>query len=316
MKTSLIVGANGQDGKLLTELLLRRGHRIVGISRSQTWSVPPENWEAVDILRPESVSALLQRLQPDECYYLPAFYGSAEDTSLTPGNMLYFEHSYAVHVRGLIVFLHAIAISSSQTRLFYAASSHVFGTPWTQPQDESTPFRPESIYGITKATGIYTCRYYRRELDIFASTGILFNHESYLRPAKYVSSKIVYGVRAFQKDRSQRFELGDLNAVVDWGFAGDFVEAMTRILAHDTAEDFVVATGEAHTVGEFLQITCEIAGVDWRECVSVNPSLLKNKTSNLVGNSEKLRLLTGWQPTVTFREMIEKLWLHARDNQR
>jgi GDPmannose 4,6-dehydratase len=102
---------------------------------------------------------------------------------------------------------------------------------------------------------------------------------------------------------------------VDWGYAGDYVEAMTRILNHAMPEDFVVATGEPHTVGEFLQITCEIAGVDWRECVSVNPSLLKNRTTNLVGNSKKLRQLTGWQPIVTFREMIEKLWIHARDNQ-
>ena len=312
----LIIGANGQDGKLLAELLMRCGHKIVCVSRSQTWSVPFENWGTVDILRPESVSELLQRLQPDECYYLPSIYPSPEDAALISGDIVYFEQSYAIHVRGLIIFLHAIAKSSPRTRLFYAASSHVFGTPLTQPQDESTPLNPESIYGITKTMGIHACRYYRRELGVFAATGILFNHESHLRPAKYVSQKIVCGVRAFQRDRFRRFEIGDLNAVVDWGYAGDFVEAMTRILNHAIPEDFVVATGEPHTVGEFLQTACEIAGEDWRECASANSSLLKRKTTNLVGNSEKLRRLTGWQPTVTFRQMIERLWIHARDNQR
>jgi GDPmannose 4,6-dehydratase len=124
----------------------------------------------------------------------------------------------------------------------------------------------------------------------------------------------VRGVLAFQRDKSKRLVLGDLNAVVDWGYAGDYVEAMTRILGHTTPEDFVVATGESHTVGEFLQTTCELAGVDWRECAATDPSLLKKKPALLIGNSGKLRRLTGWQPETSFRNMIEKMLEHARKN--
>jgi GDPmannose 4,6-dehydratase len=314
VKTCLVIGASGQDGTFLTELLARRGDKVVCVGRKKTWSAPVENWDATDILNRQQVLSLIQKTRPAECYYLPAFHHSAEDASLLSGDPELFEKSHAVHVRGLTYFLHAIAKTSPQTKLFYAASSHVFGSPATQPQDESTPLNPENVYGITKTMGIHCCRHFRNELGVFAAVGILFNHESHLRPAKFLSQKIVRGVLAFQRDKSKRLVLGDLNAVVDWGYAGDYVEAMTRILGHTTPEDFVVATGESHTVGEFLQTTCELAGVDWRECAATDPSLLKKKPALLIGNSGKLRRLTGWQPEASFRNMIEKMLEHARKN--
>ncbi len=312
MKTSLVIGASGQDGTFLSELLARRGDRVIGVSRGKTWSGPGENWEPVDILQPEQVLLLLQNNQPAECYYLPAFHHSAEDAGLRPGDPTLFERSHAVHVRGLLHFLQAIVQTSPQTRLFYAASSHVFGAPAVQPQHESTPMNPENVYGITKTTGIHCCRHFRREFGVFAAAGILYNHESPLRPVKFLSQKIVRGVLAFQKDPTKKLVLGDLNAVVDWGYAGDYAEAMTRILAHPTPEDFVVATGEPRTVLEFLQTACEIAGVAWRECVATNPALLRKKPVVLVGNNAKLRQLTGWQPKVSFRQMIELMMTAAR----
>ena len=312
MKTSLVIGASGQDGTFLTELLARRGDQVIGVDQSKVWSAPTENWDAVDILNQQEVLALVNKTQPAECYYLPAFHHSAEDASLTSGDPSLFERSYAVHVRGLIHFLHAIAQASKHTRLFNAASSHVFGSPSVQPQDESTPLNPENIYGITKTMGLHCCRHFRSELGVFAATGILYNHESALRPAKFLSQKIVRGVLAFQKDKTKQLVLGDLDAVVDWGYAGDYAEAMTRILGHATPEDFVVATGEPHTVREFLKITCEIAGVDWRECAVTDSSLLRKKSAILVGDSSKLRRLTGWRPKTSFRGMIEKMLEHAR----
>jgi GDPmannose 4,6-dehydratase len=312
VKTSLVIGANGQDGTFLAELLVRRGDKVVGVDQDKIWSTPAENWDAVDILNQHEVFALVQKTQPAECYYLPAFHHSAEDASLSSGDPSLFERSYAVHVRGLIHFLHAIAQTSKHTRLFYAASSHVFGSPPIQPQDESTPLNPENVYGITKTMAIHCCRHFRLELGVFAAAGILYNHESHLRPPKFLSQKIVRGVLAFQRDKSKRLVLGDLNAVVDWGFAGDYAEAMTRILGHATPEDFVVATGEPHTVMEFLQTACEITGVDWHECVITDFSLLKKKPVTLVGDSSKLRHLTGWQPKVSFRSMIEEMLAHAR----
>ena len=312
MKTSLVIGAGGQDGTFLIELLTRRGDKVVGVDQNKIWSTSADNFEAVDILQPEQVLSLLQQTRPAECYYLPAFHHSAEDASLLSGDPQLFDRSYAIHVRGLIHFLHAIAQTSRHTRLFYAASSHVFGSPPIQPQDESTPLNPENVYGITKTMGIHCCRHFRLELGVFAAAGILYNHESHLRPAKFLSQKIVRGVLAFQKDPSKRLVLGDLNAVVDWGYAGDYAEAMTRILGHAAPEDFVVATGEPHTVGEFLQIACEITGVDWRECAVTDASLLKKKPVRLVGDSGKLRRLTGWQPRVSFHEMIEIMLKAAR----
>jgi GDPmannose 4,6-dehydratase len=312
VKTCLVIGASGQDGTFLVDLLARRGDKVIGVDQNKIWSAPAENWDAVDILKKEQVLSLVKRTQPAECYYLPAFHHSADDASLSSGDPQLFERSYAIHVRGLIHFLHAIAQSSKHTRLFYAASSHVFGSPSIQPQDESTPLNPENVYGITKTMGIHCCRHFRLDLGVFAAAGILYNHESRLRPVRFLSQKIVRGVLAFQKDQSKRLVLGDLNAVVDWGYAGDYAEAMTRILGHTAPEDFVVATGEPHTVGEFLQIACEIAGVEWRECAVTDASLLKKKTVRLVGDSGKLRRLTGWQPQVSFHEMIEIMLKAAR----
>jgi GDPmannose 4,6-dehydratase len=312
VKTCLVIGAGGQDGTFLAELLARRGDQVVCVSRSKVWSTPAENWDAVDILNQQQVLSLIQKTRPAECYYLPAFHHSAEDAGLSSEVSELFERSYDVHVRGLIYFLRAIAKTSPQTKLFYAASSHVFGSPTVQPQNESTPLNPENIYGITKTMGIHCCRHFRNELGVFAAVGILFNHESHLRPAKFLSQKIVRGVLAFQRDKSKRLVLGDLSATVDWGYAADYAEAMTRILSHAWPEDFVVATGEPHTVGEFLQIACEIAGVDWRECVVTDSSLLKKKSALLIGDSGKLRRLTGWQPRVSFREMIGLMMKAAR----
>ena len=275
MNTSLIIGACGQDGTFLTELLAQRGDRVIGVSRRKISSTSSENWDAVDILQPDQVLSLMQKTQPAECYYLPAFHHSAEDASLLSGVPALFERSYAIHVRGLIHFLHAIAQTSRHTRLFYAASSHVFGSPAGELLDESTPLNPENVYGITKTMGIHCCRHFRRELGVFAATGILFNHESHLRPVKFLSQKIVRGVLAFQADKTRKLVLGDLSATADWGYAGDYVEAMTRILGHSVPEDFVVATGEPHTVGELLRITCEIVGVDWRECAVTDDGILK-----------------------------------------
>lgn len=314
MRTSLVIGAGGQDGTFLAELLAQRGDKVIGVSRRRVWSASAENWDAVDILQPDQVLSLVQKTQPAECYYLPAFHHSAEDASLLSGDPSLFEHSYAIHVRGLIHFLHAIAQTSKQTRLFYAASSHVFGSPAVEPLDESTPLNPENVYGITKTMGIHCCRHFRRELGVFAATGILFNHESHLRPVKFLSQKIVRGVLAFQSDKTKKLALGDLNATVDWGYAGDYVEAMVRILGHAVPEDFVVATGEPHTVGQFLQTACEIAGVDWRECAVTTASLLKKKPVRLIGDSSRLRRLTGWQPKTSFRSLIEKMIAHARKN--
>jgi GDPmannose 4,6-dehydratase len=302
VKSAVIVGAGGQDGSYLTELLTQRGCTVTGLTRGS----------GPDILQRDAVFALMERVQPDEVYYLAAFHHSAEDKELESNDSLLFERSHAVHVQGLLHFLDAIAHVSPKTRLFYAASSHIFGAPASQPQNEATPLEPTGVYGITKTMGIHCCRYFRRERGVFAAVGILYNHESPRRAPKFLSQKIARGVLAFQKDNSRRVTLGDLSATVDWGYAPDYVEAMTRILAQPAADEFVVATGQPHTVEDFLRIACEYVGVNWRDCVQTRPGLLTKKPVLLVGDATKLRSATGWKPSVNFEQMIHLLVDDAR----
>lgn len=302
MKTAVIAGAGGQDGFYLTQLLQRRNYSITGLTRGGD----------TDILNRADVFALMERVKPDECYYLAAFHHSSEDKELQSNDSLLFERSYAVHVQGLLHFLDAIAHVSPKTKLFYAASSHVFGAPATQPQTEATPLEPAGVYGITKTMGLHCCRYFRRERGVFAAVGILYNHESPRRAPKFLSQKIVRGVLAYQKDHSRRIVLGDLTATVDWGYAADYAEAMTRILELPTADEFIVATGQPHTVEDFLRAACECAGVNWRDCVETQPSILTKKSVLLVGDSNKLRSATGWKPSISFAEMIRLLVADAR----
>ena len=302
MKTAVIVGAGGQDGFYLTELLQKRNYAVTGLTRDG----------GTDVLKRDDVFALMERVKPDECYYLAAFHHSSEDTELRSDDSLLFERSYAVHVQGLLHFLDAIAHVLPKTKLFYAASSHIFGAPATQPQTELTPLEPTGVYGITKTMGIHCCRYFRRERGVFAAVGILYNHESPRRATKFLSQKIVRGVVAFQKDNSKRVVLGDLAATVDWGYAPDYAEAMTRILAQPAADEYIVATGQPHTVEDFLRTACESAGVNWRDCVETKPGLLTKKSVLLVGDSAKLQRATGWKPTVSFEQMVRLLVEDAR----
>ena len=314
MKTSLVIGASGQDGTFLSGLLAQRGDKVICVGRGKVWSAPAENWDAVDILNQQDVLALVRKTQPAECYYLPAFHHSAEDASLSSGAPALFERSHAVHVRGLIHFLHAIAQTSKHTRLFYAASSHVFGSPSIQPQDESTPLNPENVYGITKTMGIHCCRHFRRELGVFAAAGILYNHESHLRPVKFLSQKIVRGVLAFQRDKTKKLVLGDLNAVVDWGYAGDYVQAMWMMLQAPRPGDYVIATGESHSVREFLDLAGEYAGLDWTRYVEIDRRYFRpSEVDHLQGDSSKARRDLGWRPKMEFPEMVRLMVEHDLD---
>jgi GDPmannose 4,6-dehydratase len=305
VKTAVIVGAGGQDGFYLTQLLQQRNYSVTGLNRGGN----------TDILKRGEVFALMERLKPHECYYLAAFHHSSEDKELQSNDSLLFERSYAVHVQGLLHFLDGIAQVSPKTKLFYAASSHVFGAPTMQPQTESTPLEPTGVYGITKTMGIHCCRYFRRERGVFAAVGILYNHESSRRAPKFLSQKIARGVLAFQKDNSKRVVLGDLSATVDWGYAPDYADAMTRILALPAADEFIIATGQPHTVEDFLRAACESAGVIWRDCVETQSGLLTKKPVVLVGDSGKLRRATGWKPSLSFEEMVCRLIDAARSVQ-
>ncbi len=302
MKHAIIVGSEGQDGRLLFDRLERDGYSVLGIGRGKT--------SPVDILDRDGVRALVSSFRPDEVYYLAAHHGSSQDLGAEESLDL-LQASHEVHVAGLLHFLEALRRDRPSASLFYAASSRIFGHPETETQDETTPLDPRCAYGITKACGTLCCRLYRRLHSLRASVGILYNHESPARLAGFVSRKIVDGAVAIQRGNRTPLVVADLGARVDWGFAPDFVEAMVRIAAREEPGDFVVATGVARSVREFVEVAFGLAGLDWRKHVVEDPSLVARPSPTLVGNARKLRTMTGWAPSVSFEEMVGILYRAA-----
>jgi GDPmannose 4,6-dehydratase len=257
----------------------------------------------VDITNARQVSGLVKSFKPDEIYFLAAFHHSSEQKLKDEGDI--FKKSFDVNVTALVHFLEGMRQHSPKAKLFYAASSHVFGNPSKGRQDESTPFHPVCIYGIAKAAGLHACRFFRDAYGLFASVGILYNHESPRRSSKFVSQKIVQTAIAIKKGKARHLVLGDLNAKTDWGYAPDYVEAMRRILQLSRPDDFVIASGRSHTVKDFVTIVFEQLGLDWEKYVRVNPALIhKKRKGSLEGNPRKLLSATGWKPKVSFDGMV------------
>ncbi|MDO9036408.1 MAG: GDP-mannose 4,6-dehydratase [Methanoregula sp.] len=307
MPIAIIVGATGQDGTFLYNLLEGKKYSILGIGR-RSIITNIKDWDGsktFDICNFEEVAHIVQVLQPDEIYHLAAIHHSSQDPVAEPVNLLH--QSYDVNVVSLFNFLEAIRRFSPNTKIFYAASSHIFGKPIDEPQDENTVINPVSVYGITKASGLHLCRMYRSVHHVFASVGILYNHESWLRGEQFVSQKIVKGAINCKKNPLNRVILGDLSVEVDWGFALDYVDAMHRIVLHTEADDFIIATGEKHTVEEFVSIAFAALGLDWRGFVEERKEIITRTTVALVGNPAKLMRKTDWKRAITFSDMVKLL---------
>jgi len=305
MKRAVIVGVQGQDGQLLYDFLLKKRYTIVGIDKNKIRFSSRARFKQVDILEFSQVSRLIKKFQPNEVYYLAAFHHSSEDLPIENVGLLL--RSYQVHVRGLANFLEAIKNCGLGTRIFYAASSHIFGRAEKDAQDEKTPINPVCIYGITKATGLALCRFYRLRYGIFAATGILYNHESVLRADNFVSKKIIKGAINIKRGSQKELILGDLNSVIDWGYAPDYVRAMYLILKHKTADDFIVATGKRHTVLDFVKAAFGYLKLDWKSYVKENRSIIGKQSFCRLGNPAYLMKNTVWKPSVDFKGMIKKL---------
>ena len=301
----IVVGSRGQDGTLLCRQLADRQCSVIEVARNLA---VPAIGKALDILDADAVARLVGTAAPDEIYYLAAHHQSAEEK--IAGEASLFRDSLNVNVMGLVNFLDAARLHAPQCRIFYAASSHVFGTPSSSPQDESTPLNPENVYGIAKTAGIHACRYFRSQHGLFAATGILFNHESVLRDAKFLSRKVAVAVARIKRGKADQLVLGNLDARVDWGYAPDYVEAMQRILAADQPGDFVVATGETHSVRELAEKAFAHAGLDYRKYVQADASLVDASRPVLAGSAARLKGATGWAPTKSFDDMIVELVDH------
>jgi len=290
-RKAIIVGSSGQDGRHLCLLLAKLDYDVTAVTRN-----------TLDITNRGAVQALIESVRPHEVYLLAAYHHSAE--SAVESDAVLFEKSMATHATATVYFLDAIARIACGTRLFFASSSHIFADAGTQLISEASVPQPTNIYAITKYGGMLACRYYRERLGVFASCGILFNHESSLRPSHFLSRKISIAVARIARGLDDSLTLGNLDAMVDWGYAPDYVDAMHRILQMKSPSDFIVATGRAHTVRDFAEIAFRHAGLDYRDFVRVHSGVLTKNVETRIGDSSRLRRETGWKPTVSFDEMV------------
>ena len=291
---ALIVGSRGQDGRLLTEWLEGHEYDVLGLTRENS-----------DISDSNAVMRVIRDFRPNEIYYLAAHHHSSQEAAQDELDL--WNQSNAIHFQHLLHFLEGLRIEHPTGKLFYAASSLLFGEPVDDRQTEACAFNPTTPYGVTKAAGLMACRAYRARHGLFASSGILFNHESMHRADKFVSKKIVKAAVAIQQRGSGSLVLGDLSANVDWGDARDYVEAMWRILQAPQSDDFVVSSGSLRTVAEFARVAFELLGLDWRKHVSECPDILKRRIKPVFGDSSKLTAITGWTPKRSFSEMIRTM---------
>ena len=301
-KKALIIGSCGQDGRLLSSLLERKGYTIVGIDidyslcTDSTWS------RNVNVDNQSEVFELISAVKPNEIYFLAAYHHSSEDILL--GDLEDFKKSYEVNVLAAVNFLEGICKYSKKTRFLYAGSSHMFGNVSTEMQNEKTAFNPDTIYGIAKYAGTKMCHYYRKKYNIFASVAILYNHESPLRPSKFVSRKIVQAAVKIKNGENVRLVLGDLESNVDWGYASDYVFAMYKILQHYIPDDFIVSSGATHKIKEFVEEVFNYLGLNWTNYVDIRPNVISGRRkSNLFGDNGKIRAVLGWQPTTDFKTL-------------
>jgi GDPmannose 4,6-dehydratase len=291
-KTALIIGSLGQDGRLLTEHLKGLKYRVIGIGKGQ-----------LNIFDLHDVSSFLQKCLPDEIYYLAAYHHSSENVPETDGELE--RESLKVHRDGIKNVLESCCINKLSPKIFYASSSLVFGSCPTEYQTELTPFSPESAYGRSKVEGMNVCQNYRTEKGLFVSVGILYNHESPLRSPHFVSRKISFGVANIVLKHITKLELGSLDAIVDWGFAGDFVEAMHLILQQNRPDDFIISTGKGRSLREFVDIAFRTQGLDYRNFVEEKNHMVKRKSTIKIGDHTKLTKMTGWMPKMDFESLVK-----------
>ena len=305
---ALVTGVTGQDGSYLAEYLLARGWEVWGLARRLSWEnhqriahLPDLRLVSGDLLDQGCLLRLLAEIRPDHVYNLAAqsFVPTSVDQPILTGE---------VTALGAARVLEAVRIACPSARVYQASSSEMFGLAETSPQDETTPFHPRSPYGVAKVYAHHLTVNYRESHGIFACCGILFNHESPRRSPEFVTRKIARGVADIARGRSRGLALGNLEARRDWGWAPDYVRAMHAMLSQDEPGDWVVATGESHSVAEFAERAFAVAGLDWRDHVTVDPALLRPADiPGLVGDASRARRDLGWAPTVAFDELVRRM---------
>jgi GDPmannose 4,6-dehydratase len=309
MPTAIITGITGQDGSYLAELLLAKGYKVVGVARRAS----TQNYERIhhlldsitviqgDLHDQGSLLALMEEYKPDEVYNLAA-------QSFVPTSWNQPALTGDVTAIGVTRILEAIRYVNPKIRFYQASSSEMFGKVLETPQSEKTPFYPRSPYGVAKVYGHYITVNYRESFNMFAVSGILFNHESPRRGIEFVTRKISDGAARIKLGMAEDLRLGNLDSQRDWGYAGDYVQAMWSMLQQDQPDNFVIGTGETHSVQEFCEIAFGHVGLDYKDHVKVDEQYYRPaEVDLLIADASKAGRVLGWEPTVSFKQLVHMM---------
>jgi GDPmannose 4,6-dehydratase len=317
MKTALIFGLTGQDGAYLSQFLLKKGYNVFGTFRRTSHKCferldEMETFDQItrikaDLADPSSIQSAIRQSQPDEIYNLAAqsFVGASFTQPLLTADITGL---------GTLRVLDAIKENAPSAKFYQASSSEMFGNS-PGMKDENSPFKPRSPYGAAKVFAHQIANHYREAYNIFACCGILFNHESPLRGIEFVTRRITWNLARIKSKKIKNFTLGNIYAKRDWGFAGDYVESMWQMLQQDKPDDYVVATGESHSVEEFLTLASEYAGLgDWHDFVKIDEfNMRPTDIDELTGDSSKARKKLGWKPKMEFNDLVKHMVYHDID---
>ena len=308
-KKALIFGVTGQDGSYLSELLLKKNYDVIGVMRRTSafntaridhlYKLYPDNFDTSygDLSDLNSIERNIEKFGPEEIYNLAAQSHVGVSFEIS-------DSTFDINAFGPLNILQALKKVGIKSKFYQACSSEMFGIS-PPPQNENTLFQPQSIYGVAKVSAYYTTRYFRQAFNMFAANGILFNHESPRRGLNFVTRKITVGIAKILTKEIDFLELGNLSARRDWGFAGDYVEAIWAILQQDKPDDFVISTGENYSIEDFVREAFSIVGLDWKKFVKSNVSryLRPSEVPNLLGSSSKAIKQLKWKPKVLFKEL-------------
>lgn len=312
MKKAIITGITGQDGSYMAEFLLEKGYEVHGIVRRESLEDNDKLNNIKHIMNKLilhegslndhlTIYKIFSKVLPDECYHLSAssFVNySFNDEFQTMNNNFNSTHYLLSTIREV----------KKECKFYFAGSSEMFGEPNESPQTENTPFNPKSIYGISKVSSHYLLKNYREKENIFACTGIMYNHESPRRGSQFVTKKIISSAVKIKLGLQNELHLGNIDAKRDWGYAPEYAEAMWQILQGDKADDYIIATGVLHTVREFLEITFSYLGLDYKDYVVIDPKFFRASEHNpLCGNPKKIKERIGWEHTKNLEEIIKEM---------
>lgn len=305
MRKALIIGSEGQDGRLLNLLLTTKGYEVWGIGRQISHST---NYLSFDLATDNFsiIEDLIVKQKPNEIYYVAAFHQSSQEDN-NARNFDFIERSINVNQTGFMRIMEICRKHHPEVKIMYTSSSLIFSGAKKQIQNEDTPHESRCIYSVSKCAAMEAAKFYRANYNLFVSIGIMYNHESVFRKDYFLSKKIINETKKLVENKVTSITIGDLSAITDWGYAPDYVEAMWHILQLNKSDEYIISSGKGHKVGDWFEVLFKYLNKDWKQFVKEDPSFIIRKKPVLIGDNSKL-LATGWKPKVNFEEMVIRIY--------